>query len=153
MSPFISTILLIALTVGVGSILALWFTSLTGNQTESVSASSDSVSKCAGTSLSIEQVRYPSDASTGRVNVTISSSGGQEMENLTITVAGGGASTTTQKFFNSTPMAPGQSFATSIDVTGGALLPPEIVTATALCDDTQPKRDDCKAGDACMKAI
>lgn len=152
-SPLIASILLIAFTVAVGGLLSVWFSTLTSSQTQTVQSSSESLAKCSSTSLSINEVRYVASGSSRIVNVTLSSSGTQSTKNVTISITGGGGTTNSIKFFNATAddFLPGAIFATSINTTGGALVPPEIVSVSAMCQGQYAIASSCKSGDACMK--
>ncbi len=152
-SPMIAVVLLIAFTVAVGGLLSVWFASLTTSQTSTISSGSEALAKCASSSLAISEVRYPSSGSPRLVNVTLTSSGSQNLKNITITVVGGGASTNSVVFFNASgdDMIPGTAFATSISTTGGASLPPELVSANAFCQTKYTLSGSCKAGEPCMK--
>lgn len=154
-SPLIATILLIAFTVAVGGLLSVWFSSLTTSQTQTVQAGSDALANCATTSLSITDVRYVASGSSRIVNVTIASSGNQNLKNLTFVIAGGGAVTNSIKYYNSSgdDFTPGSIFATSIDTTGGASVPPELVSVSAICQGRLSKETTCKAGESCMKPV
>lgn len=152
-SPFIATVLLIAFTVAIGALISVWFTNVTSSQTQTVQSGSDALSKCASTSMTVNEVRYAGNGSSSLVNVTVSSSGTQSLKNVTISVTGGGATTTSQKFFNATgnDFLAGTYFATSMNTSGGASLPPEIVSVSGLCQGQQAIVATCKTGDSCMK--
>lgn len=151
-SPLIATVLLIAFVVAVGGLLSVWLSSLTSSQTETVEAGGDALAKCATTNIIIEQVKYASSGTPPLVNITVSSIGSQVLKNLTMTVTGGGATTTSIKYFNATgsDFQPGSVFSASLNTSGGALLPPELVTASALCQNVRSVSDDCNSGDSCM---
>jgi len=152
-SPMIAVVLLIAFTVAVGGLLSVWFSTLTSSQTQTVSSDSEAQVKCASNSLTVSEVRYPSSGSPRIVNVTLTSAGSQVMKNVTITVVGGGASTNSIKYFNASgdDMVPGTAFATSINTTGGAVLPPDLVSVTSFCLNRYTVSGSCKSGDPCMK--
>lgn len=152
-SPVIATILLIAITVSVVVLVNIWFPGLIGSQQETIESSSTEFTSCASSHIEITEVRYPSSGSPRIVNVTIGSSGSENLKNITIVVVGGGASTATYKYYNASgdDLIPGLSFATTVNTTGGASLPPEIVTASGFCRTSYVVTDDCKAGESCMK--
>lgn len=150
-TPFISIVLLIAFTVAVGAVISVWFTTITTTQTSTVQSSSDALAKCASTSLTISEVRFAAAGTPKRVNVTLSSAGNENLKNVTVTVVGGGAVTTTQRFFNATgdDLTPGVLFATSVDATN-VTLPPEQVSANAFCQNQYAITATCKSGEPCM---
>jgi len=49
------------------------------------------------------------------------------------------------------PFEPGESYAVSINRSGGAAIPPEYVRARAFCQDTVAVVGECKSGEDCMK--
>jgi len=152
-SPFVAAILLIALTVAVGGLLAVWFSTLTSSQTQTVSASSEQLAKCASSSLTINEVRYSSTGASSLVNVTTSAGGSQYMKNITISISGGGATSNSIKYYNATgnDLPPGGVFAASVNTSGGALVPPEIVSVSGICQGQYAISTSCKAGESCMK--
>lgn len=154
-SPFVAAILLIALTVAVGGLLAGWFSTLTSSQTQTVSATSEQLAKCASSSLSISEVRYSATGASRLVNVTTSSSGTQYLKNITISISGGGATSNSIKYYNASgdDLPPGGIFATSVNTTGGALVPPEIVSVSGICQNQYAISVSCKAGETCMKPV
>lgn len=154
-SPVIATILLIAITVSVVVLVNVWFPGLIGSQQETIESSSSDFTQCASSNLEVVQARYLASGSPSIINVTVGSSGSQNLKNVTIVVVGGGASTTSIKYYNQTndDLVPGLSFAVSLNTTGGASLPPEIVTVSGFCGTSYVVSDDCRAGEACMKPI
>ncbi len=153
-SPLIATILLIAFTVAVGGLLSVWFSTLTTSQTQTVQAGSDALASCATTSISIDSVRFVRNAASTWVNVTVASSGSQNLKNLTITVSGAGSVTRSVVFYNSSgdDFTPGSIFATSLSVPASSI-PPELVSATARCQSTLSKEARCASGESCMKPV
>jgi len=154
-SPFVAAILLIALTVAVGGLLAVWFSTLTSSQTQTVSSSSEQLAKCASSSLTINEVRYDSSGASKLVNVTLSSGGSQYLKNITISVTGGGGTSNSIKYYNASgdDLPPGGVFAASVNTTGGALIPPEIVSVSGICQGQYAVSVSCKAGEACMRPV
>ncbi len=146
-SPMIATVLLIAFTVAIGGVLSLWLSTLTSTQTGTVGTQGTNLAKCAGSSVVVTDVVWPSGTGNGRVNVTVAVNSGTEVLNdLNVTVIGQGTSAigrTTGTF------SPGQSVAISVV---GAPYPPEIVSATMFCQSTVPRTGECKAGEKCMKS-
>lgn len=153
-SPFIAVVLLIAFTVAIGGILSVWFSTITTSQTATVQSSSDALAKCSSTAISISDVRYNTSAAATpkMVNVTFSSSGNQNLKNVTITVTGGGSATVSRQYFNATgdDLLPGGVFATTVNTTA-ATIPPEQVIVNALCQSQYAISNVCKSGEPCMK--
>jgi flagellin-like protein len=152
-SPFVAAILLIALTVAVGGLLAVWFSTVTSSQTQTVSASAGQLAKCASSSLTINEVRYSSDGTSSLVNVTTSSAGSQSLKNITISISGGGATSNSIRYYNASgeELPPGGVISASIDTTGGALVPPEIVSVSGICQGQYAISTSCKSGESCMR--
>jgi hypothetical protein len=44
-------------------------------------------------------------------------------------------------------------FAASVNTTGGALVPPEIVSVSGICQGQYAVSSSCKFGEACMKPV
>lgn len=149
-SPFIATILIIAITVGIGSILSVWLPSLITTQTQTVGASAESQAKCTSTTLKIDQAAY--HVGTNLVNVTVEvATGSQNLQNLTITVEGAGITNTSGKGYTSTYFSPGDINVSSIPVSS-SVIPPDFVTATAICQGSVTIIATCKSTDSCMVA-
>lgn len=149
-SPLIAVILIVAVTVGVGGLLSVWFSSLTSTQTETVSSSTDKAAKCAASALIVEEVRYKTGHNL--VNVTVFYKTGTEpLRNLSVSVTGGGRTNTSSVLYTTSDFSAGQSEAFQINVSGGATIPPDLVTASAFCQTTYSITNSCKSGSACMK--
>lgn len=162
-SPMIASVLLIAFTVAIGGFFITWLSSTTSIQTTSVGSAGEKAAQCGTTTIVVKEVRY--STSSSRVNVTvIHSSGVEPLRNVSVTVTGGGISNSSDDSissgvisknvrYSSSDFKPGQSEAFSVTVTGGALIPPDLVTASAFCSTTYGLTADCKKGQSCMIAV
>ena len=148
-SPFVAAILLIAFTVGVGSIMAVWLPTLINTQTQAVSSTGNKAAQCASTTITIKEVKYTSGSNL--VNVTIEVTTGQQpLRNVTITVEGGGKTNSSAIAYTTSDFTSGQLYSSSINTTGGATIPPSLVIANAFCQTTYPVIARCITGDPCM---
>ncbi len=145
----IAVVLLIAFTVAVGGILSVWLSTLSTTQTTIVSSGTEKQVRCAASSISILEVRYPSGTSGcvapyNCVNVTVRyDSGVEALSNITVEVSARGSinsSTSTARF------SPGESRVVSLI----ANYPPEVASARGFCQDSVSITAECKAGQPCM---
>ena len=152
LSPIVAVVLLIAFVVAVGGILSVWLSGIAEDQTQTVSADSEAVAKCVSNSIVVDSVRYQTSGSD-LVNVTFTSDGSEAIKNITITIVGGGAVTNSIKYFNGTTdeLSPGLVYSASVDTAGGAILPPEVVSVTGLCQRAVSITGTCDQGESCMK--
>ena len=151
LSGLIVTVLLIAFVFAIGAIISVWLSGLTTEQTESVSAGSDSFIKCASDTLTVSQVKYLGNGSSRLVNVTAVSGGSVAMKNITVTVVGAGGSVSSPTFYNGTgeSLVAGGVFAASVDA-GGISFPIQLVTVRGLCEG-RVVIGNCEEGRNCMK--
>jgi len=144
-SPMIAVVLLIAFTVAVGGILSTWLSTLATTQTSTVSSGTEKQVRCAASSISILEVRYPSGSGNGNVNITVRyDSGVESLANITAeTTARGEIDQATSPAV----VSPGESRVITI---GSANFPPEFVSAKGICRTSVAITAECKSGETCM---
>ena len=148
-SPFVAAILLIAFTVGVGSIMAVWLPTLINTQTQTVSSTGNKAALCSSTTLTVKEVKYKSGSTL--VNVTVEvTTGAQALRNVTVTVEGGGLTNSSTTAYTTSDFTAGQLYSTSVNTTSGATVPPSLVTVSSFCQTTYPVVAHCVTGDPCM---
>lgn len=150
-SPFIATVLIIAFTIAVGGIVALWLTTFSTTTTTTVGTSGEKQIKCVGSSISVKEVRYSTSDLT-LVNVTVTHDiGTEQLFNLTIEVSAGGMTNSSATVFTTTtdPFGQGESYAANVNT--NITMAPEYVRVRAFCQTTVAVVGECKAGEECMK--
>ncbi len=141
----IAVVLLIGFTVAVGGILSVWLSTLTTSQTTTVSSGTDKQVRCAASSLSIVEVRFPSGTANGFVNVTVRyDSGIETLANVTAEVSARGS---VQANTSTASLNPGESRVIQVSP---ANYPPEVVSARGFCKSSVSIVAECKAGQPCM---
>lgn len=154
-SPFIATVLLIALTVSVAGVVGSFVYSMIKTQSEETRETGDKAAKCGSVFLDIDEVKTDSDLNP--VNVTLSySNGNEDLYNFTVYIIDSGNrissnSTLTPNYTQSNPLSPGRQVVWSIGTTSlsGTLFSVRIV---GLCQTDYVISSECKTGQACMKS-
>jgi len=70
LSPLIATLLLIAFTVGVGSLISVWITGFTQTQTKTVSDQASTDIICSYGGISLSNIQYCSNRVSGKITNT-----------------------------------------------------------------------------------
>lgn len=156
-SPMVASVLLIAFTVAVGGFLITWFGGLFTSQATSVTTSGSKAADCGSVLMIISEARYnsstPPASRAQYVNVSVAyKSGTQPLKNVTVEVSGGGLTNSSSSAFTAAAddFRPGSSVGFQVNITGGAIMPPDVVTARAYCSTTYPIVSECKKGQPCM---
>ncbi|MBI4009637.1 MAG: hypothetical protein HY361_00380 [Candidatus Aenigmarchaeota archaeon] len=145
-SPLIAVVLLVGFTVALGGIVITWLSTLASTQTTIVSSGTEKQVKCAASSLAVIEVRYPSGAGNGFVNVTVRYESGTEiLSNITAEV---GARGSLQANTSTGTVSPGE---TRVIQVSPANYPPELVSARGFCQSSVSVIGECKSGQPCMK--
>ncbi len=154
LSPIIATVLLIAITVGVGAIIGVWFPTLINSQTQTVGTNAKNTATCTSTTMKIDSVYY--HIGSNLVNVTVEVATGSapsgSLQNFTIIVNGGGITNSSGIGYTSSYFNPGDVNSTSITVSSG-VVPPQFVRAQAYCQGSFPIIVTCNSGDPCMHSV
>ena len=154
-SPFIATVLLIALTVSVAGVVGSFIYSMVNTQSEETRETGDKAAKCGSVFLDIDEVKTDSDLNP--VNVTLTyTNGNEDLYNFSVYIIDSGnrissnsslsPSYTTTSLFNA-----GRKVSWSISTTGlsGTLFSVRIV---GLCQTDYVISAECKTGQTCMKS-
>ena len=143
-SPMIATVLLIAFTVAVGGIVSIWLTGFTRTTTSSVSAGTESQTKCAATYLDLKVY-----SSTNRTTIT---NMGDQPVNLTSFFYSDGTVVTIKSANKN--LAAGSSISLTLtstnDVeTASPILGNTSITVNGLCLNAVPKSASCSSTEDC----
>jgi flagellin-like protein len=146
-SPLIAAVLLIAVTVGIGLIVSMFYMSFTKQTTGSVSGSGQTLVNCGDSYPTVSMVRYPASGS-GMMNVSFINPGNDLLSNVTIyTVMSNGVT-----YANSTGSLPQlSSNATQLFNINGLGIPTEV-RVVGICSGS-PVSGSCLTGQFCMKSV
>lgn len=134
LSPVIATIMLIAITVGVLAVVAIWFPDLISSQTQSTQQQSDQITACSGVRIAAESV---TDSS-----IVYSNPSGKQITNITI-FDGTGRNLTQ---LGNVSLVPGQ--VANLTWTRGSNT---SILMTGLCENALVVRGSCEDGQFCWK--
>lgn len=168
-SPMISVVLLIAVTVAVAAIISVWLSNMATTQTETTGTAAEKQVLCARSVLTIDEVtsKFNTTAGGDTFNVTITYSYGTEnLYNFNISLVDNsrGSFTATPvnvtNFNKTNPFSPGMSHTFNINI-GNANTVEKIgdlpgtslysIRVVAKCQDTYPVSAECKSGYGCME--
>lgn len=154
-SPFIATVLLIALTVSIAGVVGSFVYSMVKSQSEETRQTGDKAAKCGSVFLDIDEVK--TDSGLNPVNVTLTyTNGNEDLYNFTVYIIDSGNrigsnSSLTPSYTISSPLNPGRTVSWSIGTTGlsGTLFSVRIV---GFCQTDYVISAECKSGQSCMKS-
>jgi len=154
-SPFIATVLLIALTVSVAGVVGSFIYSMVKTQSEETRETGDKAAKCGSVFLDIDEVKTDSDLNP--VNVTLTyTNGNEDLYNFSVYIIDSGNrissnSSLSPSYTTTSPFNAGRKVSWSISTTGlsGTLFSVRIV---GLCQTDYVISAECKTGQTCMKS-
>jgi flagellin-like protein len=127
-SPFIAIILLVAITVSVGSLISMWYFGLLGKQTETIEEETTTKIRCIHGSILIwdSTIKCDFSGATDYLNFTVENTGTIDLYNLKVQINNGSlifgpynvTDILTGSTFNSSfPLKPGWKRDVKVDIT------------------------------------
>jgi hypothetical protein len=138
-SPMVAVVILIALTIIIGGILSVWFTSFIKPQLGGTEETMEKQQRCGASYLKILKVENDTGvagAETDFFRITLDyKSGSEDLYNFVFSIAGatGVGKNESKIFTEANPMAPGTMYTFEVKLDKNVTYPLSLVKVTATC--------------------